>query len=115
MNVLAQKWVEALRSGEFSQTRGCLRDGEGHCCLGVACELFVPESEKDTSQSLTYYMNAGGKLPDAVMQALGLRTHGGNFQNWLGRSTSLAERNDSGATFEEIADIIEAEPEGLFA
>lgn len=33
---LKAKWVEALRSGSFSQARGVLHDGgDGYCCLGV--------------------------------------------------------------------------------
>lgn len=32
-------WVEALRSGEYQQGRGQLRDGDQFCCLGVLCDL----------------------------------------------------------------------------
>lgn len=40
-----RKWVAALRSGEYEQTKGALRrDGGdsgrvGYCCLGVACDV----------------------------------------------------------------------------
>lgn len=35
------KWVEALRSGAYTQTKGRLRSPEnGFCCLGVACDLI---------------------------------------------------------------------------
>jgi hypothetical protein len=37
--VLKAKWIEALRSGEYQQTFGALRDNDGHCCLGVLCEV----------------------------------------------------------------------------
>lgn len=30
-------WVQYLRSGEFAQTTGTLRNDEGYCCLGVGC------------------------------------------------------------------------------
>ena len=33
-------WVKALRSGEYKQTTGQLRKDDGHCCLGVACDLY---------------------------------------------------------------------------
>lgn len=32
-------WLAALRSGEYSQTKGALKDGIGYCCLGVLCDL----------------------------------------------------------------------------
>jgi hypothetical protein len=49
-----QQWVDALRSGEYEQTKGRLRRGNpldpedlddgytpGYCCLGVLCDLAV--------------------------------------------------------------------------
>lgn len=37
---LKRKWVEALRSGEYKQGVGYLRDDENHfCCLGVLCDI----------------------------------------------------------------------------
>ena len=46
------KWLEALRSGNYEQTEGRLRDHKGHCCIGVlACVLKAdfPEIIKDYS------------------------------------------------------------------
>lgn len=48
-----EKWVAALRSGEFKQAREALmnnayEDGDyvgiGYCCLGVLCEVFKRET-----------------------------------------------------------------------
>lgn len=36
---LKAKWVAALRGGEYQQARYQLRNGNGHCCLGVLCEV----------------------------------------------------------------------------
>ena len=44
------KWVTALRSGKYKQTRTCLNDEKGFCCLGVACDLFIDEADQ-----LRYY------------------------------------------------------------
>jgi hypothetical protein len=33
--VIKEKWVAALRSGEYKQTKGYLRNKKGYCCLGV--------------------------------------------------------------------------------
>lgn len=34
-----ETWINALRSGGFSQTQQSLRDNLGMCCLGVLCEV----------------------------------------------------------------------------
>lgn len=39
---IKRKWVEALRSGKYTQTVGTLRDGYGYCCLGVLAWLQNP-------------------------------------------------------------------------
>lgn len=64
---IKKKWVEALRSGKYAQTRGVLTRKKagfgyepGHCCLGVLCEVMtdcvtkVGENE-DTYCSLYHY------------------------------------------------------------
>lgn len=38
------KWIEALTSGEYSQTNGCLKDNAGYCCLGVLTDLYIKET-----------------------------------------------------------------------
>lgn len=38
-----QLWLDALRSGEYSQAIGYLQTPEGHCCLGVLCDVAVKE------------------------------------------------------------------------
>lgn len=38
------KWVAALRSGEYKQAKGRLRDGDAYCCLGVLCDLHAKET-----------------------------------------------------------------------
>lgn len=37
------KWIAALTSGEYEQTRNYLhRIDDGYCCLGVLCEVMDP-------------------------------------------------------------------------
>lgn len=40
---IKERWVAALRSGEYAQTMGFLHDKEGFCCLGVLCEIAVAD------------------------------------------------------------------------
>lgn len=37
---LKAKWVAALRSGKYTQTKGTLRDDRGFCCLGVLLDVW---------------------------------------------------------------------------
>ncbi len=36
---LRDKWLKALRSGEYEQTIEVLHDNTGYCCLGVLCDI----------------------------------------------------------------------------
>jgi hypothetical protein len=114
MNQYVEKWIKALRSGEYEQGIGALcKDGE-YCCLGVACEIFKKEL-KLTVQTIAAgtqktYNDHGGSLPYAVKDVLNLSDDYGSFYG-----NSLDNLNDiEGKTFAEIADIIESKPKGLF-
>jgi hypothetical protein len=41
---IKQKWVAALRSGNYKQTKVCLHNKEGYCCLGVLCDVINPDA-----------------------------------------------------------------------
>lgn len=111
-------WVEALRSGKYKQAVGVLESTSGgFCCLGVACKVAEEHGVE------VVYDKLGGTLHG---NQLGYQR---NVQEWLGLingdgypsdklnvdpSLTLSSLNDSGATFEEIADIIEQHPEWYF-
>lgn len=104
-------WVEALRSGNYQQAADELRSDHGFCCLGVACDLSkLGEWRGSRYQTPDYEHN--GELEDDVKRWLGLRTRVGFFEPFE-EFDNLAEMNDGGKSFAEIADVIEAEPEGL--
>lgn len=106
MNDNAKKWVKALRSGEYKQTQMALRDRNGFCCLGVACDLYARENSLDGDISHGSYLSGAF---EPVRKWLGLSHATGLYDNGV-----LVSDNDHGKTFDEIADIIEAEPNGLF-
>lgn len=119
LNTNAQKWVEALRSGEYTQTRGQLKDYSRFCCLGVACDLFMKETGRGYWNGDIFYAEDGGEyeaslLMPPIMHWLGLEDRSGGYVS-NSAPRSLASQNDDGKSFSEIADIIEAEPEGLFS
>ena len=108
---IKEKWLNALRSGEYSQSRGCLRTTEGFCCLGVLCDLYSKETgteweefKKDEAlSSYSSFLEEIGTLPKEVMEWSGLKNPNPYFEN-MG---SLAVLNDSGTEFPKIADVIE--------
>ncbi len=115
LNKNAKKWVEALRSGKYKQTRSVLRDRVGFCCLGVACDLYAQEHPRAKWED-GYFMDKADTLPKTVQKWLGLRVEDGSTD-----AESLVDFNDGNKdldvrphTFNEIADIIESKPAGLF-
>jgi hypothetical protein len=113
------KWVEALRSGEYKQGTGFLCCEGRYCCLGVLCKinnrpLLLTEISKEEAAELgVIFDKSNNKLSPAfesayrVLQDLGSFPH--NVYAWIRNqaSFSLADCNDKGLTFLEIADIIE--------
>jgi hypothetical protein len=97
----AKKWVKALRSGKYKQTKKTLKDENGYCCLGVLCSIVKPKKR------WTYFST----LPDFVTKKVGMINIGG--VGYYGEDKNLANRNDFGDSFEQIADIIEKEWEKL--
>ena len=108
-----RKWVEALRSGKYKQTRSHLADKNGFCCLGVACEVAIANGVRIKKRADGFgitYATERDSLPRRVQIWLGfgdeLDEEAAN--PWLGNS-SCAEQNDEGKSFTEIADMIEQE------
>ena len=125
MNEFTKKWVVALRSGKYKQGKGVLRNEKDEfCCLGVACDLYIKEFGGDAWQRCSagqgiYKFLADGADPIAflapsVRDRLGLASLSGKYYMELGGS-SLIIINDDGWSFKKIADLIESEPDGLFA
>lgn len=101
-----QLLVGALRSGEFAQDMGKLRTNNGYCCLGVACEIHrryaedAGEWKKDGGWWV--YMGQDATMPPSVWSWFGF-----GFHNPVLSSYNMAGMNDTGASFQEIADAIE--------
>lgn len=121
-----KQWIEALRSGRFSQTREKLRDENGYCCLGVVCELAGIEAE-DGAYYYVYedeYLTlpqAGREwlgvrspnpcldIPEEV-RSLGVQGHHPDSEEadaYVEWPTDVAALNDQGLTFNQLADLIE--------
>lgn len=97
------KWVKALRSGEYKQTRGMLQNNKGFCCLGVACKIFISEKNQTLNDNDLLY----GGLVDQLNATQWLKNINGNFNNKT-QKTFIKLNDIDKLTFDEIADLLEA-------
>ena len=103
-------WVAALRSGEYTQGRGRLRNrADEFCCLGVLCNIHAQEHPEIAAAQRTSleYMGSYAQLPKAVVRWAGLETSPGTCVRIAGNLNFLAVYNDRGVSFSQIADAIE--------
>ena len=118
------KWVKALRSGKYKQGDTVLfnRKEKSYCCLGVLCVTagLKPVKTKIDKETVDMFEGTWAVAPPRAMDFVGLVSAGGAFQDVskaYGQdfTNALWQLNDiAKLSFEEIADIIEAEPKGLF-
>jgi hypothetical protein len=116
-----EKLITALRSGNYKQTNGVLRNRKGFCCLGVATDLVLSEIQEtwnwdEKEDAFVLSSNEIGLLPIAVRELYGFRSRSGigfktiksvryfDFHN----SHTLICLNDKGVCFSKIADVLEA-------
>lgn len=111
MKTNMRRWIAALRSGKYNQTQQRLQDNEGYCCLGVACDLFIPKSELKVMHHSKILLGASPSTQPNAPQWL--KSINSDFRRRMGYS--LMRANDKGIqaegvpalTFEEIADLLQ--------
>lgn len=101
-------WLEALRSGRYVQTTKALHDEIGFCCLGVLCDI----SNKGAWSPDSYYELEAFSNDQSLSHPLqvwsGVEGASGNLPAvGNGEYFTLAELNDDGLSFNQIADVIE--------
>jgi hypothetical protein len=121
-----EKWLSALRSGEFAQGKNLLHKvdsetkEEKFCCLGVLCAIAVkdevieaPELRGAPEVPHYEYAHSTAFLPREVREWSGIESDNGEYQeNYADGSyllKSLVLLNDDGVPFSVIADVIERE------
>lgn len=108
------KWVAALRSGEYAQAREVLlargEDDEAklsYCCLGVACAVAISEGVEESFPHETYDWDE--ELPESIRRWLGLKDRSGQLAERVDdRAHLIGLNDDAGYTFAQIADVIES-------
>jgi hypothetical protein len=117
------RWTDALRSGDFEQGKGFLMPAPNtFCCLGLGAKLAGCEVTRRADG--IYLLDAEPMLPTAAfgewldvpmphaghfyVDIEGTSRLAGRFANYTGNlAESLSHLNDHGATFTEIADVID--------
>jgi hypothetical protein len=102
----AKRWVRALISGRYSQTRHCLRDGVGYDPLGVLADISglgyysdfpVEDGEEHKPRGFLLYDDGEAAAPTVLGQ---LETLADIKFETIG---TIAEMNDRGVPFNELA------------
>ena len=124
---IKQKWVNALRSGEYEQGSEKLYSGRGYCCLGVLCDLYSKENglkwefrgddvikteDEIVSSQLQkfdyfYFDDESEFLPESVKEWAELRVECEYGEDARFYVDEIANVNDSGYSFTQLAEIIE--------
>lgn len=106
-------WLAALRSGEYKQGIGSLKEDNRYCCLGVLCDLAAKDGIGDWCGKM-FHDTDGYKynfddfiLTDGVRIWAGMRDRSGYFPETHPYRGSLSEVNDAGVPFPQIANLIE--------
>lgn len=102
---LKEKWVKALRSGKYVQGRHFLKNSTNqYCCLGVLADISGVKSEcKDDEAGYRFDFDNSENNPFLTfpsrewLERIGLSDEKGKI---------LAQMNDSGKDFQEIANHI---------
>lgn len=104
---LFERWLTALRSGDYQQGRNHLRRFDNYCCLGVLCDVFNPNLWELHDPTTIYRYKYGAGAADDLLPPRDLldAVFGEDAPGEL--ISFLARINDNGATFEKIADFIE--------
>lgn len=94
------KWINALRSKQYQQTKTFLHDSGAYCCLGVLCK--IQGAEPDTAN---WPENAQTQLTLLDDNDVSTMDYSAGLTNE--QKNYLARMNDKGDNFFDIADFID--------
>lgn len=118
-----RRWVQALRSGRYTQGTGRLRSvADEFCCLGVLCDLKDPDGWRWNNDGRSWHygddfdIESDVGLPPEVVAWAGLADHdfptspevrGAQLAEWNDGRTDDHDYHHPQLTLSEIADLIE--------
>jgi hypothetical protein len=110
-------WLDALRSGKYTQGQGALQDDGKFCCLGVLCDIYRVRRRKGSWKAgqfsdtgYRFFIPSGNKssagyLPDPVAKWAGLLPR--DNTTLKAAQGKLSIMNDDGKSFQQIANYID--------
>lgn len=110
---MKKEWLEALKSGKYSQGKDVLCQNGNYCCLGVLSQI---QGRLGEPSSYGYRSDGGSALyldDENPIVKLYPKFRRGGFPDGvlvnhnLGASVALSGLNDLGVPFTEIAEIID--------
>lgn len=114
---IKERWVAALRSGDYKQTQERLRDANGFCCLGVLCDVVKDDmgvkweeysiATNDKCSNGFSFMNNNGELPPEVARFCGLPPSVTQGDVAIGGRSLISMNDNEFESFDTIADLIE--------
>lgn len=121
LNPLQIKWLEALRSNKYKQTRSVLKRGDSFCCLGVLCDVAdhdkwqcISDTQDGETYSIWEWEDEECVPPEELLKLVDIDCDEPKFnlekyeplkKNELGILTEMNDRKDK--IFAEIADWLE--------
>lgn len=109
------EWIQRLTSGEYKQGEAALKyrpphEKSAYCCLGVLCEMAVERGiiaapVKNWADKYAFDDMVG--VPSARVVQWAELPHENPVVLYQGANKSLAELNDTGVPFPEIAKLID--------
>jgi hypothetical protein len=110
---LLDKWLAALRGGEYKQAKSRLSDESGYCCLGLLQVMACGDVERYENGESKHYPSTEW-LGTQSIEFVDHNVDGPGWTPYLPTLDNVASNaNDDGKTFAEIADAIEACAEGV--
>lgn len=104
--IYKEKWLEALRSGKYKQTKGRLRRVDNtYCCLGVLCDLLEKDRKIIWKKNYEFYEaqdESNAQTPNSIPYSIR-----NEIEIDSNQQHQLIVMNDSGESFDTIADYIE--------
>lgn len=102
---IKEKWVQALRSGEYKQGKFALCSSNSYCCLGVLCDLHSKQHNLHWEKKSDYtniYLGHACSLPKDVYKWAEI-----DFCPSINEIPLMTINDVEGKNFNEIADLIE--------
>src|ERR1044072_5739990 len=109
------RWIWALRSGNYKQGQAYLRRGDQYCCLGVKAEIDgIPSEPSSRERHLELGVYGFGKageyttlshMPETGDELIDFLNSGWSLASDI--ESQLMNMNDAGWTFDQIADWLE--------